>query len=234
MSSLLLAAVAGGLSSLTRPSILLMLPPAAVVVAAAQGRRSRPARGAMLAVLFIALWMATILPGTVRNYVMSGEPVLISSGQALTFVVFNLPSAGDITRYRDAFEGSMSSAAAVLTLIMIEHPREFFANLSTKLGFSLGMVQWMGTDMKPHPELVLTSLAYLVAIVFVREARSLVALPLHLFVLTHLATLMLTMPSNYGYRLLLPMYLFMPVFGAAALQRAFRRSQSMWRSRRAD
>jgi hypothetical protein len=30
----------------------------------------------------------------------------------------------------------------------------------------------------------------------------------------HLAGMVLTMPSNYGYRLILPMYLFLPLFGA--------------------
>jgi hypothetical protein len=41
----------------------------------------------------------------------------------------------------------------------------------------------------------------------------------HAFIATHLATLLLTMPSNYGYRMLLAMFLFMPVFGSALLAR---------------
>jgi putative copper export protein len=31
--------------------------------------------------------------------------------------------------------------------------------------------------------------------------------------------MLLTAPNNYGYRLILPMYLFMPVFGAAIVNR---------------
>jgi len=168
--------------------------------------------------VYVALWMLTIAPATVRNYYMSGTPVLISSGQAATFVNYNLPSE-NAQAYRDAFEGSLFSAGKVLVRIMVDHPIEFARNIFIKLGFSVGMVQWMGGSLRPHPELLITSVAYFLAFFLVPQARRLDALPIHLFVATHLATLMLTMPSNYGYRLLLPMYLFMPVFGAAAVAR---------------
>jgi hypothetical protein len=65
-------------------------------------------------------------------------------------------------------------------------------------------------------------------LLLVPRARRLEALPVHCFVATHLATLMLTVPSIYGYRLLLPMYLFMPVFSAAAVLRLLPRS-AVWR-----
>ena len=220
---LVLAALAGGLSALTRPTIMLFLPLAATLVGGLSWRRVGAAAAPVAPCVFVALWMLAIAPATIRNYYMSGTPALISSGQAATFVNDNLP-AENAQAYRDAFEGTLFSALKVLARIMIEHPRDFARNMYIKLGFSLGMVQWMGSSLRPHPELVITSLAYLLAFLLVPQARQLEALPLHFFVATHLATLMLTMPSNYGYRLLLPMYLFMPVFGAAAALRVLRRS----------
>ncbi|MGQ0736166.1 MAG: glycosyltransferase family 39 protein [Acidobacteriota bacterium] len=216
--NLALGAVAGGVSALTRPSIMLMLPLAAGLVALVEWKRRGASRAAMAAGLLVVLWMAAIAPATVRNYVMSGDPVLISTGQAATFVNYNLPSE-NADAYRDAFTGTLSSALLVLVRITMDFPLEVLSNALTKLGFSLGMVHWMGGSINPHPEFVLTSAAYVLAIVLLGSARSLALMPLHLFVATHLATLLLTMPSNYGYRLILPMYLFMPVVGAALVLR---------------
>lgn len=218
---LIWSAVAGGISALTRPSIMLFLPLAAGLIAVQAWRRAHAARGVALAALFIALWLAAVLPATIRNYIMSGDPVLISSGQAATFINYNLPSV-NAQDYRDAFQGTLGSAAVILLRIFVDHPAEFLSNLGIKLGFILGMVHWMG-GTRPHPELLLTSAGYLAAIALVPAARTLQALPLHAFVVTHLATLLLTMPSNYGYRLLLPMYLVMPVFAAAVPLRLFAR-----------
>ena len=47
--------------------------------------------------------------------------------------------------------------------------------------------------------------------------RTLASLPLHCFVITHVATLMLTMPSNYGYRMILPAFVFMSLGAGAVL-----------------
>jgi hypothetical protein len=59
---------------------------------------------------------------------------------------------------------------------------------------------------------VITSVLYLASLVLLRDARRPAAWLLHGFIFTHLATLLLTMPSNYGYRMVLSMYLLMVVF----------------------
>lgn len=219
---LILAAIAGGVSALTRPSIMLFLPLAIVLVAISRWRRSGVAPAVTHAIVFVAIWMITIAPATIRNFIMSGDPVLIAAGQAKTFITYNLPS-GEVQQYNDAFDGTMASAGVILIRILLDHPAEFLSNIATKLGFTLGMVHWMGGAISPHPELVVTSALYILGLVVVPQARALAAAPLHFFVVTHLATLMLTMPSNYGYRLLLPMYLFMPVVAAATTHRACQR-----------
>ena len=207
------AGIWGGLSSLTRPSAMLFLPFAMTLVAATAWRRDGARRGAGLAIAFAVVWMAVIAPATVRNAIVSGEAVLISSGQAKSFIDYNMPPENP-KRYLDMFDGSLRSAAVILARMLIEQPRAFLSAVGIKLGFGLGMVHW-AAGVSPHPELLLTTVLYLCAIFAVPAARTAAALPLHLFIATHLASLTLTLPWNYGYRMILPMYFFMAVFAGA-------------------
>jgi hypothetical protein len=110
-------------------------------------------------------------------------------------------------KYWQDFDGTLFNAGLVLLRIFIDHPIASIQLYGGKLGFGLGMVHWLGPG-RPHPELVLTSIGYFVAIVMFRPLRTVAAWPLHAFIVTHLATLMLSMPSNYGYRMILPVYVF--------------------------
>jgi hypothetical protein len=82
--------------------------------------------------------------------------------------------------------------------------------------------------------LVLTSVLYLAAVVLLSSARTLPALLIHAFIATHLATLLLTAPWNYGYRMLLAMFLWMPVFAgalvAAPIERLLARRPIGWKA----
>ena len=210
---LIAAAVAAGVSALTRPAMMLFLVPGAVVVLIVAWRRQgRPAPACGAAALFVAVWLATVSPATIRNYVAAGSPVLICESPVMSFINYNLPSNVDGRFYRDQYSGTTLSLARILGSIVVNHPMDTLRNVSIKLGFSFGMVQWMGGRV--HPELVLASIGYLLAIVLTPSARLMPTWPIHAFVLAHLAGMVLSMPSNYGYRLILPMYLFFPLFGA--------------------
>jgi hypothetical protein len=65
--------------------------------------------------------------------------------------------------------------------------------------------------------LLLTTALYILSIGLVGAARTVRAMVVHTFVATHLATLLLTVPWNYGYRMLLAMFLVMPIFAAAVV-----------------
>jgi len=226
------AAVCGGLATATRPTMLLYLPLAVILAAIIAMKRDGWRRAAVAGVLVASLWMAGLSPITLRNYLVSGSPVLVTSGQGLTFLHYNMPpaTAEAKVKYYRSFTGTNLSALKTLLWILWDHPAYTLRNWGTKIGFSLGMTQWMG--LGPHPEFVLTSLLYLAALVFVRSARTTSALIVHAFIATHLATLLLTAPSNYGYRMLLAMFLFMPVFAGALLARPLeawlRRRRPSW------
>ena len=220
---LMLTGVAAGVSAITRPAMMLYLPFALSVVAIASWKRTATLRSATTAgALLLAGWSAAVLLTTTRNYIVSGFPVvLICNTPSRSFVEYNLPPRPDaMDRYLGAHRGNIGSSAAILFRIMIEEPRAFFTNSAIKVGFSLGVLELMG--QKFHPELVLASAGYLAAIALLPAARSLRTWPIHGFVLAHLVGMVLHMPSNYGYRLILPMYVFFPLFGAALVESRFR------------
>ncbi len=218
------AGLSAGVSALIRPAMMLYLPLAVLVIGAASWRAHLPLRRAVLAlVVFAAGWMAPVSLATIRNYVVAGSPVFISTAPANTFIVYNLPESGG-QAYMEAYRktaGGVAPALKVLARIAVEHPGDTVRNVITKVGFSLGWLQWMGGRV--HPELVLASAGYLIAVLLLPAARSAPTWPIHAFVAAHIAGLVLTMPSNYGYRLLLPMYVFFPIFASAAAFTAARR-----------
>jgi hypothetical protein len=229
--SLVAAGVCGGLSAITKPSIMLMLPPAVVLVVVA-GRRlqlSWVASG-LRALAFAGAWGLVLSLTLARNYAVSGEPVLITSGQQWSFVLHNLPGSVDVAKeYRDSMDnlgGGYTATVILLARLARNYPADAFSNVLVKTGFSFGMVHWLGSNF--HPELLLLSAGYLASLVLFPAARRIAAWPVHLFVATHLVTMILTMPSIYGYRLILPMYLFFAAFAGLAGSQLWLKAWSRW------
>ncbi len=220
------AALAGALASLTRPSMMLVLPVAMILIVIARVRRDGALTVLTAATAFAATWMVALSPITLRNYWMSGRAVLITAGQAATFIAYNMPV--NDPKYFKSFDGTLFNGGQILLWMLIEHPVASLVNYGTKMGFSLGMVHWMGSGTM-HPELILTTVLYLAGLVMFRPLRSIPALAMHAFIATHVATLMLTMPSNYGYRMILPPFVFMAmVAGAVATAPLYRLAASRW------
>lgn len=214
LAPLLWAGALTGISALIRPALLLYLPLAMLVIVLASRQRRAPwLRASIAAGVFLSAWMAAVLPATVRNYVVANRFVLISDMPLHSFINYNIPTSG-AEEYGRAFTGGILSATYVLGRIAVEHPADTLRNVVTKVGFSLGWLRWMGGSV--HVEMLFASAGYFLALLLMPEARSPMTWPIHAFLLAHLAGLILTMPSNYGYRLLLPMYVFFPIFASAA------------------
>jgi hypothetical protein len=163
-----------------------------------------------------AVWMAVVVPVTWRNYIVSGHPVLISGGLGETFILFNLPSTIDPQPYRAMFTGGVTSSFAVLLRLVLEHPLEMLRIQLDKLSFSLGMVQ-THQGYRPHPELVAASVVYAAVFAGWKSMRASAMWPIHLFVLAHLAGMALTQPWTYGYRLILPPFVYTSALSAGAV-----------------
>jgi hypothetical protein len=209
-----------GVAMLTRPAIASFLPFAALVTMVGAWRtthRIAPVLGAP-AILFVSMFAVTSL-AVARNYVVAGDATMFKNIPASSAVEFNLPETpGAAERYVRFHDGTLKYTVKSLFLILIEHPREFLIHrVGVKLAFSFGALNVMQQNF--HPELVLVSFGYLAALVALPSARQPLAWPIHGFVVSHLGAMVLTMPSNYGYRLILPMYIFFPIFGAAVVAR---------------
>jgi hypothetical protein len=228
MAWIVCGGLAAGAAATTRPTMLLFMPIAAILISLAMLLARRYVRALAAPVLLAICCIAAIAPITYRNVVMSKKLVLVTEGQAPTFINYNLPTTDHQAnlKYLQAYRGTNSSAARALLLILWDYPVETLSNWGTKAAFGLGMVHWMGAARAPHPELVLTSACYLLAFVLVRSARTLPAFLVHGFILTHLITLLLTMPSNYGYRMVLSMYVLMVIFAGALVAQILERRWS--------
>jgi hypothetical protein len=210
------ASLWGGVSSITRPSMMLFFVPALALVAFIAAQRGRSIRASLAPVVATAaIWLAVIAPITLRNLVVSHRFVLISEGLGAGFITYNMPPSADPAAYAGQYTGSVLSGLTVLARIAWDHPADMLKTQGRKLGFSLGMVQWYG-GYRPHPELVAVTLLYISTIIASKAMRARMLWPVHLFVVAHVASMSLTMPWNYGYRLIIPPFAYTSALSAAA------------------
>ena len=226
-SWLVLAGVWGGISAATRP-VMLMFAPFAAAVALAIAYRHRRHPGPIAAPLTLAAaWTAVVMPFTIRNWIVSKQFVLISSGQGGAVIEHNVPKPIDPAPYIDAFRSGAASTVSVLWRVFIEHPSEMIALQFKKLGFTAGMIHWY-EGYRPHPELLAVSFLYVAMLVMSKTMRRPELWPVHAFVFSHWGSMMLTSPWNYGYRMILPAYVYtttLSVAAAVALMQSYRTAQ---------
>jgi len=215
------AGASAGASALVRSAVMMYLPFALVAVAAASWRRKHSAtRAAGHVALLVGAWGAVVLLATARNYIVAGNPVLIVDNTLpmRSFILYNLPDTKDAKkRYLDLYDGTQRSATTIFVRMIVDYPAEFVSRTITKTAFSFGALQTMGQRL--HPELLVPGVAYLAAVLLLPAARAVPTWPVHGFVLSHVIGMVLSMPSNYGYRLILPMHLFFSMFLVALVER---------------
>jgi hypothetical protein len=175
------------------------------------------------AAAYMAVALAVIAIATVRNLVVSGQPVLLTQGQGPTFIHYSLaPDLVEKGGYTASPPVGLVDNVSRVARIAAEHPVDYVRWNSRKVIFSLGFVN-LQSGYRAHPELLLTTFGWLAAIALVPAARTRQAWPAHLFAISHLATMVLTLPWVYGYRLILPTFVIIPVFAAAAADAAWAR-----------
>lgn len=225
----------GGISTLTRPPMLLYLVPALILIALVAAKRTRRLEVAATAVLATAtVWLLVVAPVTLRNWVAAGRAILVSDVPGSSLISYNMPPSVSAASYAGYFKGTTSSGFKVFAQIAWDHPIAMLGVQMRKIGFSLGLTQLAG-GYRPHPELVAITVLYLSMCVASRRMRHLTMWPVHLFVLAHLAGMPLTLPWNYGYRMILAPYVYTSALATAALyamvgerrvHRVFRTSES--------
>lgn len=226
------AAAAGvllGLACLTRGPTLLYLPPAALLLWLTLRRQgcSRSGTGRVLAILGLC---AALLIGLVplRNAIVAGKPALTAASGGVNLEKFHRPS--DAVRLRDIDRDPLQRLLDVdrPTREVIEYLRQdpisYFASYLPLAAYTLGVGSALNhlLDEQPvplQPELLVLNALYLLAVLSVTRARSLPSGFLHAFIAVHFLTMVVFTPYDYENRLVMPMYLFITVFAAAALVR---------------
>jgi hypothetical protein len=103
-----------------------------------------------------------------------------------------------------------------------QDPAGYFGSYLPLAAYTLGVGSALNDllDERPvqlQPELLLLDLLYVLALLLVPAARTSRAGLLHAFIGLHFLTMLVFAPYDYENRLVTPMYLFVGVFGAAAL-----------------
>jgi hypothetical protein len=213
-----------GVASITRAPTLLYVPGAALIVAIAWRRAGLPLRQAAFAFVLLGLVtaaVAALVP--LRNYVVSGRPALVATNGGATLLLAHQPT--DKVRLsgidRDPLYDALKLDRATREVVEFarQDPAGYVWTLVPLGLYSIGI----SGAVEGFPPVALDVLAittlYSLAVVLLPGARTLRALPLHLFVLIHLAIMVTFLPYVYGYRQVLPMQLLMLVFDGALLAR---------------
>ena len=215
VAALIQAGAWAGISAATRPAMMMFLFPALAVTVAIAFRHRRGWWPWQAACIAGASWMAVLLPFTIRNWIVARRLVLISDGLGGGFIEHGVPPGIDAAPYLNSYTGGIGNSLVVLWRVVIEHPVAVASLQLQKLGFSLGMVHWFD-GFRPHPELAAITLLYLLMIVLSPVMRRPEVWPIHAFVVSHVASMALTSPWNYGYRLILPPFVYTTTLSVAA------------------
>jgi hypothetical protein len=211
-----------GVASITRAPTLLFVPGSALLLVLAWRRAGVPLRRAVLAFVLLGLCtaaVAALVP--IRNYVVSGRPALVATNGGATLLLAHQPTSRvrlsgiDRDPLYDALK--LDRATREVVEFVRQDPVGYLWTLVPLGLYAVGISGGIEGTGLITPDVLAITILYVLAVFLVPGARGLRALPLHLFVLIHLAIMMTFLPYVYGYRQVLPMQILMLVFGGALL-----------------
>jgi hypothetical protein len=209
-----LAGVLLGVTAISRSQFLLCVPFALLVLWLAWRRapdaaRARSGLRALVLVGVVAVGLViAVAPVTLRNWVVSGQLVPISSSGGASLLEFHRPPAGLIDQSaldKDTLFNALHLDQSTRTVVAFveKDPGGYVATLLPLGAHSIGLNG--RNDPGIYWPLFVTFLLYLASF-SLRATRRLHVWPIHAFIATHLLILMLFEADTYGYRLVMPMY----------------------------
>lgn len=224
-----------GVGSITRAPTLLFVPCAALIVAVAWRRAGcswRQAAAALLLLGLVTAAVASLVP--IRNYIVSGRPALVATNGGATLLLAHQPTEkvrlGGVDRDPLYNALKLDRATREVAEFIRQDPVGYLWTLVPLGLYAVGISGAVEGFPPLAPDVLAITVLYVAALARLRSARTVRALPLHLFVAIHLAIMMTFLPYVYGYRQVLPMQLLMLVFvGAHLAELPLRR----WLGRRA-
>jgi hypothetical protein len=231
------AAAAGfvlGLGGLARTTPLALLPPALLILLLAWRRIGVGRFGyggtllnlgwlpiaARLAVFVVVIFL-TLGVATTRNYVVSGRFVPITSSAGANLWETHRPSAKvDLSRIdRDPVYESLGLDRTTREVVEFirQDPAGYIGTLIPMFLYAVGVVGAVTGGWQVHPGLFGLWIGYLLVTALLPRARALPTWFLHAFILSHLAQMTIFFSHQYGFRLILPMYVAMVPIAAVGV-----------------
>jgi hypothetical protein len=194
------AGVLCALTAAARPSFLLFLPILAACLM--MWDRHRRPRALRLIVLLFVGFVVGVAPFTLRNYLVSGQFVMLMGAPGSGIPHFLVPSSAELSG-RLTGAPSFSEILTVSAEIFVTHPWRSFTIEARKVLFTLGF-----TNLSPYEQALRPSFVVVTAMGFMALARgrvpSSVALVGVAFALSHGLSMILAAPWTYGYKTILP------------------------------
>lgn len=208
-----------GLTAVTRSQFLLFVPVALVLLLVAWRRGGGPWARSLPALAGVLIGLAVaIAPFTFRNWLVSGQPVLIASSGGASLLEFHRPPRGfDLSGIKsDPLYQAVHLDASTRTVVEFarKDPIGYVGTLVPLAGHTIGVTGLRQGAPSVYWGFLATFLVYLGGFAF-RRARRLDVWLVHAFVATHLLVMAFFEADTYGFRLVIPMYA--PVAVVAAL-----------------
>lgn len=217
----LLAGAIVGLGGLTRSTPLALFPFVALALAVRTWRSVSRRRALTLVFVFGVSCSAVVSLATIRNLIVSGTPVIITSSAGANLIEAHRPS--DRVDLRGIDRNPLYERLGLdrPTRMVIEYirqdPGSYLASLWPTAAYALGYPEAILPGRGIEWPLVLIAGAYLAATLLAPATRRGASWVLHVFILTHALQTAVFFSHQYGFRLPLPMYLpMMAIIGGAA------------------
>jgi len=212
-----LAGIAIGLAAACRPSLMTFTPFLALAVVLWPTPWTRSKRIALAAALVSGFLVGTS-PFAIRNYIMSGQPVLlVNSWIQLPYFLYP-PEAANPVGLNGAAPPTLVQSVEWAWRIFQADPAGVLAVEGRKLAFCAGFTNlgFPGTSHLQawHPEFTVFTVLFVLAIA-TRALPWHLALVLVAFSTAHVAAMMIAAPWTYGYKSILPLqavFLFAAVY----------------------
>jgi hypothetical protein len=204
------AGLAAAVGAATRPS--LMTYPIVLAVFIVLGWREKQLLLRVRAALTVAAgFLIGVAPFTIRNFIVSGKPVLlVNSWIQIPYFLYDPDEPNKATAVSGLWEALQQAAA-----LFNARPAQVIMIELRKLGFTFGWLK-LGPSGEPATlEFVTLFLLFLEALLLARIPKRL-AFVLCAFVVSHTAAMILAAPWSYAYKPILSLYLAF-LFGAAFL-----------------
>ncbi|HEX3244177.1 MAG TPA: glycosyltransferase family 39 protein, partial [Chloroflexota bacterium] len=218
LASVAWAGVALGLAGLTRSTPLLVLPFALIGFTLAANRSAGRRHTGLVAAVFLFACFSVVSLATVRNLIVSGKPVLITTSAGANLIEAHRPS--DKVDLKGIDQNPLYDRLGLdrdtrqVAEFIHQDPGGYLATLWPTAAYAIGYVDPIIPGRGIEWPLLLVFITYAVVTITVPATRRGGAWLVHAFILTHWAQTAVFFSHQYGFRLPLPMYLpMMAVIG---------------------